>query len=333
MLNPLPFIVTPGDPAGIGAEITVKSWHAGYRDFCMIDSPDRVAKIADDLCKPLNVKTINHPKDFEAGRDVLHILPIEWPVSPIAGSPDSRNGQVVVNAIKTAVRLCRANLAAGIVTNPIQKSTLYEAGFSYPGHTEFLASFGDVDIGGPMMMLACKDLRVVPLTVHLPITDVANNLSKEAIIAAGYLLDANLKRFFSIATPKIAVTGLNPHAGENGAIGREDYDIIQPAINCLQNSGIYVSGPHSADTLFHAEARKTYDVVLGMYHDQVLIPIKTLDFFGGVNITLGLDFIRTSPDHGTGMNIAGSGLARPDSFIAAIKMASKMATADGIFSR
>ena len=333
MLSHLPLIVTPGDPAGIGAEITVKSWHAGYRDICMIDSPDRVANIADKLCTPLTIKTINHPRDFRAGRDVFHIIPIEWPVSPVAGSPDSRNGQVVINAISTAVQLCRANAAAAIVTNPIQKSTLYEAGFNYPGHTEFLASFGDVDIGGPMMMLACEDLKVVPLTVHLPITEVASNLSKEAIIAAVHLLDANLKKFFSIATPKIAVTGLNPHAGENGAIGREDYDIIQPAINCLQNSGIYVSGPHSADTLFHAEARKTYDVVLGMYHDQVLIPIKTLDFFGGVNITLGLDFIRTSPDHGTGMNIAGSGLARPDSFIAAIKMASKMATADGIFSR
>ena len=179
------------------------------------------------------------------------------------------------------------------------------------------------------MMLACNDLRVVPLTIHLPITEVPRRLSIKSIIAACNLLDVSLKKFFAIETPRIAVTGLNPHAGENGGIGHEDKEIILPAIEALQKSGIQVSGPHPADTLFHAEARETYDVVLGMYHDQVLIPIKTLDFFGSVNITLGLDFIRTSPDHGTALDIAGLGIARPDSLIAAIKMARQMASSAG----
>jgi len=322
-----PLIVTPGEPAGIGAEIAIKSWCAGHRDICVIEAPDRMAEIAATLGTPIAIKTITHPDQFNADQDVLHIMPIDWPVPPIAGSPDSRNGQVVVDAITTAAKFCRSGAASGMVTNPIQKSSLYDAGFGYPGHTEFLASLGQVDAGGPMMMLACDDLKVVPLTIHIPISAVAGSLSQDIIIAAGHLLDASLKRYFAITAPRIAVTGLNPHAGENGSIGTEDQDIIQPAITRLQQTGINITGPHPADTLFHAEARKTYDAVLGMYHDQVLIPLKTLDFFGGVNITLGLDFIRTSPDHGTGLDIAGSGTARPDSLIAAIKMARKMAAA------
>lgn len=327
MPDPRPFIVTPGEPAGIGAEIAIKSWCAGYRDICMIEAPDRMAEIAAALGTPIAIKTIMHPDQFNADQDALHIVPIDWPVPPIAGSPDSRNSQVVIDAITIAARFCQSGAASGMVTNPIQKSSLYDAGFGYPGHTEFLASLGKVDAGGPMMMLACDDLKVVPLTIHIPISTVAGSLSEDIIIAAGHLLDASLKRYFAVSAPRIAVTGLNPHAGENSSIGNEDHDIIQPAISTLQQTGIDATGPHPADTLFHAEARKTYDAVLGMYHDQVLIPIKTLDFFGGVNITLGLDFIRTSPDHGTGMDIAGSGSARPDSVMAAIRMARKMAAA------
>ena len=322
-----PFIVTPGEPAGIGAEITVKSWCAGHRDICVIEAPNRIAKIAAALGTPIAIKIITHPDQFDADQNALHIMPIDWPVPPIAGSSDSRNGQVVIDAITTASRFCRSGAASGMVTNPIQKSSLYNAGFSYPGHTEFLASLGHVDTGGPMMMLACDDLKVVPLTIHIPISAVAGSLSKDMIIAAGHLLDTSLKRFFAMTAPRIAVAGLNPHAGENSSLGSEDHEIIQPAITSLQQSDINITGPHPADTLFHVEARKNYDVVLGMYHDQVLIPIKTLDFFGGVNITLGLDFIRTSPDHGTGLDIAGSGTARPDSLMAAIKMARKMAAA------
>lgn len=322
-----PFVITPGDPAGIGAEITIKSWCAGYKDICLIESPDRIEKIATELDTPIAIKTITHPNQFTIENKVLQIVPIDWPVTPVAGSPDSRNGQTVVDAIATAAEFCREKSAAGMVTNPIHKSTLYDAGFTYPGHTEFLASIGEVAVGGPMMMLACNQLKVVPLTIHIPISEIANNLSQGLIVSAVSLLDMSLRRFFAINTPRIAVTGLNPHAGENGRIGSEDEDIIRPAIINLKKSGICVTGPCPADSLFHAEARKNFDAVLGMYHDQVLIPLKTIDFFGSVNITLGLDFIRTSPDHGTGLDIAGSGVARPDSLIAAIKMAQKMANA------
>ena len=322
-----PLIVTPGEPAGIGAEITIKSWHAGQHDICVIESPNRLANIATTLGKPLAINIITHPDQFISGNKAMNVIPIDWPVPPVFGSPNYRNGKMVADTIATAVQFCRRGSVAGMVTNPIQKSALYEAGFPYPGHTEFLASLASLDRGGPMMMLASDMLRVVPLTIHIPLNKVAESISKQSIVAAAKLLDASLKQYFCLSEPRIAITGLNPHAGENGTIGREDHDIIQPAITALQQSGFNVSGPHPADTLFHEEARKSYDAVLGMYHDQVLIPLKTFDFFGGVNITLGLDFIRTSPDHGTGLDIAGSGTARPDSLIAAINMARKMASA------
>ena len=327
MSSNLPLIVTPGEPAGIGAEITIKSWHAGQRDICMIESPDRLADLAAKLGMPLSVRAITHPEQFTADNESLHVIPIDWQVQPIFGSPDHRNGQIVVESISAAAAFCRDGSAIGMVTNPIQKATLYEAGFCYPGHTEFLASLASVDCGGPIMMLASDEIRVVPLTIHIPVKDVASSISKQSIVTTAQLLDASLKRFFGLSTPRIAIAGLNPHAGENGNIGHEDQDIILPAITNLQQSGLKVTGPYPADTLFHEEARKSYDAVICMYHDQALIPLKTLDFFGGVNITLGLDFIRTSPDHGTNLDIAGSGKARPDSLIAAINMAHKMAAA------
>ena len=322
-----PLILTPGEPAGIGAELTIKSWHAGQRDICVIESPSRLAGIATKLGIPLSIRTITHPEQFTAGGKFLHVIPVDWPVPPVFGSPDHRNGQIVVESIATAAGFCLDGSAAGMVTNPIQKATLYEAGFTYPGHTEFLASLASVDFGGPMMMLTSDELSVVPLTIHIPIKDVPKSISKQSIVTATQLLDASLKRFFGLSTPRIAIASLNPHAGENGNIGREDQDTIQPAITDLQRSGLKVTGPLPADTLFHQEARKSYDAVIGMYHDQVLIPMKTLNFFDAVNITLGLNFIRTSPDHGTGLDIAGLGTARPDSLIAAINMARKMAKA------
>ena len=187
-----------------------------------------MAEIAAALGTPIAIKTITHPDQLNADQDALHIMPIDWPVPPIAGSPDSRNGQVVVDAITTAAKFCRSGAASGMVTNPIQKSSLYDAGFGYPGHTEFLASLGHVDAGGPMMMLACDDLKVVPLTIHIPISAVAGSLSQDIIIAAGHLLDASLKRYFAMTAPRIAVTGLNPHAGENGSIGTEDQTLSSP---------------------------------------------------------------------------------------------------------
>ena len=318
-------ILTPGEPAGVGAEITIKSWYAGQRDICVIESPKRLADIAEKLGIPLSIRAITHPNQFLANDESLHVIPIDWPVPPVSGSPNHHNGQIVVESIATAVEFCRSGSAIGMITNPIQKATLNEAGFRYSGHTEFLASLASVNHGGPLMMLASDELKVVPLTVHIPLKDVAESISKQSIITAAQLLDISLKQFFGLLTPRIAIAGLNPHAGENNNIGDEDRAIIQPAITDLQRSGLMVNGPFPADTLFHEEARKSYDAVIGMYHDQVLIPLKTLYFFDGVNITLGLDFIRTSPDHGTALDIAGSGTARPDSLIAAINMARTMA--------
>ena len=326
-MSPLrPLILTPGEPAGVGAEITIKSWHAGQVDICVIESPSRLADIAAKLGIPLAIREITHPDQFRNDHSSLQVIPIDWPIPPVFGSPNQHNGQIVVESIAAAVKFCRSGSAIGMVTNPIQKATLYEAGFCYPGHTEFLASLGSVEHGGPLMMLASDELRVVPLTVHIPLKDVADSISKQSIITAAQLLDVSLKKFFGLSTPRIAIAGLNPHAGENNNIGTEDQAIIQPAIDKLQQSGLKVTGPYPADTLFHKEARKSYDAVIGMYHDQVLIPLKTCNFYNGVNITLGLDFIRTSPDHGTGLDIAGFGTARPDSLIAAINMAYKMAT-------
>ena len=322
-----PLILTPGEPAGVGAEITIKSWHAGQRDICVMDSPNRLTDIAAKLGIPLSIRAITHPNQFLNDHRSLHVIPIDWPIPPVFGSPNHHNAEVVIASITDAVKFCRSGAAVGMVTNPIQKAALHDAGFCYPGHTEFLASLASVNRGGPLMMLANDELRVVPLTVHIPLKDVANSISKQSIITAAQLLDVSLKQFFGKSTPRIAIAGLNPHAGENKNIGTEDQTIIEPAIAVLRQNGLKVTGPFPADTLFHEEARKSYDAVIGMYHDQVLIPLKTLDFLGGVNITLGLDLIRTSPDHGTGLDIAGSGTARPDSLIAAINMARKMATA------
>jgi 4-hydroxythreonine-4-phosphate dehydrogenase len=327
MSNHRPFVITPGEPAGIGAEITLKSWLAGQRDICILECPHRLQRIAENLGLDIAFQPLDHIDEFTPQHDKLQVLPLHWPATPLAGSPDSQNGQVVIDAISAATDYCQSTAAAGMVTNPIQKSTLYEAGFAFPGHTEFLASKAKIDAGGPMMMLACDALRVVPLTIHVPLAAVPTMISSTAIVTAATLLSKNLQRFFGIDDPHIAICGLNPHAGENGTIGQEDRDIIMPAIADLQAAGVTATGPYPADTLFHEAARARYDAVLGMYHDQVLIPIKTLDFFGGVNITLGLDFIRTSPDHGTGLDIAGTGTARPDSLIAAINMARKMAVA------
>ena len=216
--------------------------------------------------------------------------------------------------------------AAAIVTNPISKAILKDAGFNHPGHTEFLASLAPARPGAPLMMLAGESLRVVPATVHIALRDVPAALTTEDIVAKGRLLNEALQLYFGCGSPRIAVCGLNPHAGENGQFGDEDQRVIAPAVEALKDEGIGAFGPLSADTLFHPEARETYDAAIGMYHDQVLIPLKTIYFDGGVNVTLGLDFIRTSPDHGTAFDIAGTGKARPQSLMAAIRMARMMAS-------
>ena len=320
-----PLLITPGEPAGIGSEIALKAWQSGISDICLIEQPAQIARMAALLGITTKIREIDDPASFDSSSQDLHVIPISWKTTPVAGAPDPDNAPQVIDAIRQAALLSQSGTAAGIVTNPIQKSSLYDAGFAYPGHTEFLANLSKPVAGAPLMMLACDELRVVPATIHIALNKVPAAISTSLIIEKCQLLHACLKTNFDIDNPHIAICGLNPHAGENGNMGDEDTQIILPAIAKLQAEGLNATGPHPADTLFHSEARKTYDAVLGMYHDQVLTPLKTIDFFGGVNVTLGLDFIRTSPDHGTGLDIAGRGIARADSLIAAIKMARNFA--------
>jgi len=323
--TPKPVLLTPGDPAGIGAEIALKAFQSGSRQFCIIENAERLSALAHHLKLAISIEIIDHPAAFQADFPALQVLDMEWPVAPMAGHPDPANAHKVIAAIEQGARWAQEGTVAALTTNPIAKATLYDAGFTYPGHTEFLGSLAPVISGGPVMMLACESLRVVPLTIHIPLAQVPQALSTKLIVEKARLIADALKTYFGAAKPRLALCGLNPHAGERGAMGSEDESIIAPAITILRDEGIDASGPHPADTLFHEDARRTYDVALGMYHDQVLIPLKTIDFFGGVNITLGLDFIRTSPDHGTGFDIAGTGKARPDSLIAALETAQKMA--------
>jgi 4-hydroxythreonine-4-phosphate dehydrogenase len=324
---PTPLALTMGEPAGIGAEIAISAWHRraeGVKPFFLLDDVARLAALAQRLGWAVPLKTIAVPEEAVAAfADHLPVLPIALPRPVIPGQPDSGNAGAVIAAIDAAVGFAVAGRAAAVVTNPINKQVLYAAGFKHPGHTEYLAELA----GGvtPVMMLACPELRVVPVTIHLALKAAAAALTSDAIITAGRIAAAGLRRDFAIARPVLAVAGLNPHAGESGALGREEIEIIAPAIAALRGEGIEAVGPFPADTLFHAAARRRYDAVLCMYHDQALIPIKTIDFDGGVNVTLGLPFIRTSPDHGTAFDIAGTGKANPTSLIAALNLAGEMA--------
>lgn len=320
-----PVILTPGDPAGIGAEITLKAFATGLRGFVVMEDPGRLAEIATELGLDVPIEIVEAPFDLEKNHAALPVCPLSWDTSPIPGKADPRNAICVIEAIRIAASMAQDGRAAAMVTNPIHKAVLIESGFSHPGHTEFLASLTPPRDGAPLMMLASEMLRVVPATVHVALRDVPDALTTSGLVAKGRLLDESLRRYFGCPNPRIAFCGLNPHAGEDGQFGDEDKRIIAPAVDRLAADGISAFGPLSADTLFHAEARKSYDAVIGMYHDQVLIPLKTLDFDGGVNVTLGLDFIRTSPDHGTAFDIAGTGRARPDSLMAAVRMAQMMA--------
>jgi 4-hydroxythreonine-4-phosphate dehydrogenase len=317
-----------GEPAGIGGEITLKAWLARDREhvppFVLIDDPARLAALAQMLGWTVPVKTVAAPEEaMGAFAAALPVLPLALPRPPAYGRPDPANAAAVISAIETGVALASESRAGGLVTNPIQKEALYAAGFRYPGHTEFLAALaGGIEVA---MMLAGADLRVVPVTIHLPLKEALAALNSERIIATGHIAAAGLKRDFAIAAPRLAVAALNPHAGERGTLGREEIEIIAPAVAALRAQGVDAEGPEPADTLFHVEARRRYDAVLCMYHDQALIPLKTIDFARGVNVTLGLPFIRTSPDHGTALDIAGRGAADPQSLIAALKLGGEMA--------
>jgi 4-hydroxythreonine-4-phosphate dehydrogenase len=245
--------------------------------------------------------------------------------------PDSANAGAVIEAIRCAVELTMAGRAHAVVTNPIAKSVLYASGFGFPGHTEYLAHLAGAALGRaftPVMLLAGPELRVAPVTIHIPLAEVPGALTSKAIVGAARIMSHDLSLRFGVARPRIAISGLNPHAGEDGSLGAEDGTIIAPAVAELRAGGIDAVGPLPADTMFHAEARATYDAALCMYHDQALIPAKTLGFHDSVNATLGLPFVRTSPDHGTAFSLAGTGTARPDSLVAAIRLASTMASAE-----
>jgi 4-hydroxythreonine-4-phosphate dehydrogenase len=323
-----PLALTMGEPAGIGGELTLLAWRRRRGEalppFFALDDPARLERLAGALGWPVPLRAIAAPEEAAAAfPEALPVLPVALPRPVAAGRPDPANAPAVIAAIRTAAMLAGAGRAAALVTNPIQKETLYAAGFRHPGHTEFLAELaGGVEVA---MMLACPELRVVPVTVHLPLREAVAALSSDKIVAAGRIAAAALARDFAIARPRLAVAALNPHAGESGTLGREEIEIIAPAVAALRASGIGAEGPAPADTLFHPAARQRYDAVLCMYHDQALIPLKTIDFAHGVNVTLGLPFIRASPDHGTALDIAGSGKADPASLIAALKLAGEMA--------
>jgi 4-hydroxythreonine-4-phosphate dehydrogenase len=326
--RPVPLAITMGEPSGVGGESLLKTW-AHYRNnlppFLVIDNIDRLKNIAYRM--GLNIPLYRHKLntiDIPPFNEFLHIIdtPLESIVIP--GQLDHKNSSSVINSITKAVELTMAGNTAGIVTNPIHKSTLYETGFLYPGHTEFLASLTK-PYQSPVMMLTCDQLRVVPITIHVSLADALSTLTTQSIVEKSKITAHALQHYFGISDPHLAIAGLNPHAGEFGAMGNEEQTVIQPAIDALKANGIRVSGPYPPDTLFTTQARQTYDVAICMYHDQALIPIKTLDFDNGVNITLGLPFIRTSPDHGTALNIAGTGQVREFSLVAAIKMAGMLA--------
>ncbi|MEM9838686.1 MAG: 4-hydroxythreonine-4-phosphate dehydrogenase PdxA [Pseudomonadota bacterium] len=341
-----PLAVSMGEPAGIGTEILLKAYAALTEEasgfpvpFFTIDDPARLAKITRDARAPFRVLTIEHPKDAaEAFKDGLPVLPlgdeaIAGLESVTLSQPSPSSAKAVISSIESAVSASLNGSASGVVTLPIQKSVLSEAGFAFPGHTEFLGALTestamlDGRARGPVMMLAGPTLRTVPVTVHVPLKQVPEALTTEAIVHTATVTAQSLIADFGVAEPKIAISGLNPHAGENGMLGAEDRDIILPAIKILREQGIRAAGPFPADTMFHEEARSQYHAALAMYHDQALVPVKTLHFHDAVNVTLGLPIIRTSPDHGTGLPIAGKGVARPDSTIAAIRLAANMAVA------
>jgi 4-hydroxythreonine-4-phosphate dehydrogenase len=319
-----PLALTMGDPAGIGGELTLRAWEALRHKgpcFAALDDPRHLVALSAEV----PIAEIASP---DAAPDVfasaLPVMPIPLAATPHPGRPDKANAKAVIASIERAAALCLSGAVAGMVTNPINKAALYDAGFGHPGHTEFLAALTNAE-GRQIMMLASPELRVVPVTVHASLRNSIAMLTTEAIVAAAQTTAAALQRDFGIARPRLAIAGLNPHAGEQGALGEEESTIIGPAIDALRADGIDVSGPWPPDTMFTAKARSRYHAAICMYHDQALIPLKTLDMDRGVNVTLGLPIVRTSPDHGTAYDIAGKGIANPASLIAAIELAAALA--------
>ncbi|MDJ0825954.1 MAG: 4-hydroxythreonine-4-phosphate dehydrogenase PdxA [Rhodobacter sp.] len=313
-----PVALSCGEPAGIGPELAVKAWDA-LRDtvpFFWIGDPRHLPAGA-------SWTEIADPGEAAAAH-ALPVLRHAFPAAATAGQPDPANAQAVIDVIARGVELVRAGAASALSTAPIHKKALIDgAGFAYPGHTEYLAALAGID--RVVMMLASDQLRVVPATIHIALAQVPQALTPALLTETIRITAAGLRRDFGVAHPRIAVAGLNPHAGEGGAMGTEDAAVIAPVVAALRSEGMDVTGPLPADTMFHDAARARYDAAVAMYHDQALIPIKTLDFDRGVNVTLGLPFIRTSPDHGTALDIAGHGCANPASLIEALRLAQRMA--------
>jgi 4-hydroxythreonine-4-phosphate dehydrogenase len=321
-----------GDPSGIGPEIALKAWaalRASGPAFVIVADMKLMAATAERLglpaprqCDELERATLIFP-------DALPVLPITLAAAATPGRPDPRNGEATRAAIEAAVRLATQGAASAVVTNPISKIVAYESGFRFPGHTEYLADL-TADLPepaprGPVMMLACPGLRCALVSIHTPLAQAVASLTTARIVDVARVTHRALRRDFGVDRPRLALAGLNPHAGEDGALGREEIEIINPAAAMLRAEGIDISDAQPPDAMFRPDARPTYDAVICMYHDQGLIPVKALDFDGGVNVTLGLPIIRTSPDHGTGFDIAGTGTARPDSLLAALRMAADLA--------
>lgn len=327
--------VSMGDPAGIGPEITLRAWlERGDRNiapFAVFADPNAFIARAEALSLAVPIQPIDKP---EAAADVftsaLPVCSVPLAAKPRPGEPNPANAPAIIESIERATDAVVQGAASAVVTNPIAKHVLHSSSFSHPGHTEFLAALAERHFPGkryhPVMMLASNELRVVPLTIHCALSEVPGAITRRLIFETVRTTFEALSRDFRISAPRIAVTGLNPHCGEGGRMGHEEADVIAPAIAELRSEGLSVTGPHPADTLFHAAARRTYDAVIAMYHDQALIPFKTIAFHDGVNVTLGLPFIRTSPDHGTAFDIATKGCASPVSFIEALRTATELAT-------
>ncbi|WP_436641349.1 4-hydroxythreonine-4-phosphate dehydrogenase PdxA [Microbaculum sp. FT89] len=327
-----PLVVTMGEPAGVGPELIGLSWLALRAGppcpfYCLAD-PDFLSSRLKSAGVPVPVITVECPDEVDAAfGEGIPVMRLESRVrAGTPGNPSTEDAPAVLEAIERAVTDVIDGRACGVVTAPVQKETLYDAGFAFPGHTEFLGDLArrrGLD-AYPVMMIASDELRVVPVTVHVPIADVSRLLTEDLIVETSRIVARELTAKFGIAAPRLAVAGLNPHAGEGGRIGTEDRDVVAPAVAALVAEGIGAHGPQAADTLFHASARRSYDAAICMYHDQALIPIKTIAFDDAVNVTLGLPFVRTSPDHGTALSLAGTGKANPSSFVAAIRMAWRM---------
>lgn len=334
----LPIAVTMGDPAGIGPDIILmahrtKSTRGSRTPHCVVFGDpailsDRAAALGID-CSIAETDTAGTSGSPATNTDQLHVHPIRCPAPVTAGHPSTANGPAVIECIEQATAAVVRGKLAALVTAPISKATVYGSGFAHPGHTEFLAALAERHNPGrtytSVMMIASDVLRVVPLTIHIPLKEVPSSITPGLIETTVRIVHDALINDFAITEPRIAVAGLNPHAGESGTIGREDIDVIAPALNRLRDQSMKLVGPLSGDTMFHAAARATYDAAIGMYHDQMLIPIKTLAFDTGVNVTLGLPFVRTSPDHGTAFDIAGTGKASPASYLAALDLAAQIA--------